>query len=458
MVVKDQRRKLPVSFRPRYETGTLPTSSESHDKHMAIKQLEISGYRSFKQVVWKPGSLNLVVGPNGSGKSNLLQLLALISKAAGGELAKSIADAGGMVPLLWDHQPGTFAWKLLMSAPAPRTVRDVTYELSIQQIGSGSAYQIEHDLFIIRHKPGEKFGTGVNTGYTRNSAGEVSRRIYVDGETRDGEPRDYDKNESVLIDMNSISATHVRSWTFHQDVQVGLGSPMRRPTTTQYVTKLEAGGNNLVPVLHTLYTSNRDFKNAIDDGMRAGFGDEYDRLEFQPAAAQQIQLAVQWKSSTEPHAGQDLSDGTLRFLFLLTALAHPEPPPLVAIEEPEVGLHPSMLSILAEFAEAAAERTQVVITTHSPDLLNAFTELSPVVTLCNWEDGQTQLYTLDAERLNKWLARYRLGHLFTSGELEALALPDVEPFNEAQDRFASLPPEDAALSESSGEPTDSVNE
>ncbi len=418
---------------------------------MAIKELEINGYRSLKHAVWKPGLLNLVVGPNGSGKSNLLQLLALISKAADGKLAKSIADAGGMVPILWDHQPGAIGWKVSMGIPATHGNRDTTYELSIHQIRGGSAYHIEYDSFIVWLEPGKDFETSKNAGYKRDNQGVVIQRAFVDGKITDVETPEYDKNESVLTIKKWTHLSHLRSWTFHREIQVGSGSPMRRPTTTQHVTKLEAGGGNLVPVLHTLYTSNRDFKNAIDEGMRAGFGDEYDRLEFQPAAAQQIQLAVQWKTSTEPHVGQDLSDGTLRFLFLLTALAHPEPPALIAIEEPEVGLHPSMLAIVAEYAEAAAERTQVVITSHSPEFLDAFSEMSPVVTLCNWADGQTHLYTLDAERLKKWLDQYRLGHLFTSGELQALALPDVEPVDEDKDPFADLPPEDAALSAVSGE-------
>jgi len=424
---------------------------------MAIKQLEINGYRSLKQAVWKPGALNLVVGPNGSGKSNLLQLLALISRAADGKLAKTIADAGGMVPLLWDHQPGGFGWKLLMSATSPERKADVAYEMSIQQIGRGSAYQIETESFTVWNEPGKKFGTSKHTGYRRNRQGEVSSRAFVDGGVTDVKAMDVDNNESYLAKLNWHSVNYLRSWMFHHDIQVGLGSAIRRPTTTQFVTKLESGGGNLVPVLHTLYTSNRDFKQTIDEGMRAGFGEEFERLEFQPAAAQQIQLAVQWKSSTEPHAGQGLSDGTLRFLFLLTALAHPDPPSLIAFEEPEVGLHPSMLAIVAEFAAAAAERTQVVITSHSPEFLDAFSDLSPVVTLCNWSDGQTHLYTLDAERLKKWLDQYRLGHLFTSGELEALALPDVDPLDEGQDSFADLPPEDAALAESSGESGESVN-
>lgn len=222
---------------------------------------------------------------------------------------------------------------------------------------------------------------------------------------------------------------------------------MRKPATTQFTKRLAADGSNLVTVLHTLYTGDRDFRSLIDDGMTAGFGQEYERLDFQPAAAQQIQLAVQWKSSHEPHAGADLSDGTLRFLFLLAVLAHPEPGSLVAIDEPEVGLHPSMLPIIAEYASAAAEKTQVVLTSHSPEFLDAFSDLSPSVTLCHWEEGETHLYTFDEESLKKWLQSYRLGQLFTRGDLESLAMPDVEPLADIDQRLADLCSEDEAMTD-----------
>ena len=419
---------------------------------MDIEQLEISRFRSLKKAVWKPGPLNLVVGPNGSGKSNLLRLLDLISEAAHGHLAKSIADSGGMVPILWDHQPGSFGWVLSLHVPLGEFPDIVaSYEVSVGQVGRGSAYRIERDSHISWFEPGKDFGTGENPGYRRDGQGNVVYRAFVSGEISDCEIEEYDQNESLMVEMKWPSRDELQSWALHQDIEVGPTSPMRRPTTTQYVTTLSGGGGNLVPVLHTFYTSNRDFRKAIDEGMRAGFGDEYDHLEFQPAAAQQIQLAVQWKTSSEPHAGQELSDGTLRFLFLLTCLAHPDPPPLIAIEEPDIGLHPSMLPIIAEYASAAAESTQLFITSHSPGFLDAFSGLSPTVTLCNWEDGATHLYTLDSDRLKKWLERYRLGHLFTSGELEALAQPDVEPVEEHDEAFEDLPPEDAALSEGPGE-------
>jgi predicted ATPase len=179
--------------------------------------------------------------------------------------------------------------------------------------------------------------------------------------------------------------------------------------------------------------------------MRAGFGDQFEELVFQPAAAQQIQLAVQWKSSARPHAGQDLSDGTLRFLFLLTVLASPEPATLIAIDEPEVGLHPRMLPIIAEYAADAASRTQVVMTSHSPLFLDAFSKVSPEVTLLHWEDGQTQLFSMSPSAMEKWLAEYRLGELFTSGDLESLANAPVETVPNFAERIKGLAAEDAGL-------------
>jgi predicted ATP-dependent endonuclease of OLD family len=124
-------------------------------------------------------------------------------------------------------------------------------------------------------------------------------------------------------------------------------------------------------------------------------------------------------------------------------LASPEPATLIAIDEPETGLHPSMLPIVAEYAAEAAERTQVIMTSHSPVFLDAFSQGAAQVTLLHWEDGQTRLFPLKPETLSKWLERYRLGELFTSGELEALAMPDVERIPDLEERLKSLPAEDA---------------
>src|SRR6266568_4640932 len=94
------------------------------------------------------------------------------------------------------------------------------------------------------------------------------------------------------------------------------------------------------------------------------------------------------------------------------------PPPLIAVDEPEIGLHPSMLSIVAEFAVEASRHSQVIISTHSEAFLNAFGETRPTTTVVRWNQGETSLTKLDDNQLAEWLKSYSLGALFASGELE----------------------------------------
>ena len=117
--------------------------------------------------------------------------------------------------------------------------------------------------------------------------------------------------------------------------------------------------------------------------MSAAFPDDYNELLFRETEPNRIQLYIRRKHGHREDSAADLSDGTLRFLLLLTILATPDPPPLIAIDEPESGLHPSMLPIIAEFAAAAATRTQVILSTHSPQMLDAFGDALPAATLFN---------------------------------------------------------------------------
>jgi predicted ATPase len=113
--------------------------------------------------------------------------------------------------------------------------------------------------------------------------------------------------------------------------------------------------------------------------MSAAFGSDFEKVVFPPAADQRIQMRVRWKSLK--HDPSDISDGTLRFMFLVTVLANPKRPEFIAIEEPETGLHPSMLPIIADFAAEAAEHAQIVFTTHSPAFLDAIGKHNPTVTV-----------------------------------------------------------------------------
>lgn len=377
---------------------------------MEIEQLEVTGFRSLRDVQWRPGRVNVIIGPNGSGKSNLLQVAELLHKAAIGELGATILKLGGLLPLLWDERVGDFTFRLRAQG------RSVRYVLGLRQIGDTGAYRIvREDLevssgSVLVRAPAPKFldreGSWLES--SEDAVGERESLLYLAASPVVG--------NADIMDFQS----YLESWSIYHDLRVDRDAPLRHAAVARYEKQIDADGQNLIPVLHTLYTGNRDFESAVDNAMRAAFGADYEKLVFPPAADQRVQLRVRWRSLKTEQSAANLSDGILRFLLLLAILANPEPGDLIAIDEPETGLHPGIFPILAELAAQAAEKTQVVFTTHSPQFLDAFSE-PPTTTVCEWAEGTTRLSVLDGEELARWLQHYSLGAMFRSGELEALA-------------------------------------
>ena len=399
---------------------------------MKILDLQIQGFRSLKEVSWKPGDLNLIIGPNGSGKSNLLKALEMLSISARGGLNKQVIREGGMEPLVWDGVLSQIQLKLRTS-PIDDTFRDkehanLTYQLMLARLGVSSAYRIEHEILGNYYKVerGEKDSPLIIL--ERTPANAV---VYDDKQQGLSAPPEAVPQEETLLSLSAGPYTANRlipayqqwlgNWAIYHEFQTHREAPVRQPALSRNERLVAADGSNLVQVLHTLYTSNRDFKRDLNLAMSAAFGDDFDELAFPPDVDQRVQLKLAWKSLKRLQTTSDLSDGTLRFLYLIAILANPTPPPLIAIDEPEMGLHPSMLPIIAEYARNASRRTQVIITTHSAELLDAFNEFDPTVTVAKWADGQTQLDVLSGENLRYWLQDYTLGKLYRSGELEELS-------------------------------------
>jgi predicted ATPase len=180
------------------------------------------------------------------------------------------------------------------------------------------------------------------------------------------------------------------SWSIYHDIHVDQEATLRQAAVARFENRIASDGQNLIPVLHTLYTGDREFKKSIDSAMRAAFSDDFEELIFPPAADQRVQLRIRWKSLKTEQSTADLSDGTIRFLLLLAIFLGTKPGDLIAVDEPEAGLHPSMFPIIAELAAEASERTQVILTTHSPQFLDAFQAVVPTTTVVQWIDGQTR--------------------------------------------------------------------
>jgi predicted ATPase len=392
---------------------------------MAISWLSVEGFKSLRNVAWKPERLNVLIGPNGSGKSNLLDLLELLSTAASGDLSATVQESGGIDALLWDGRESEIRIQLThMGSPQPMVnFLGGIYTLTLQKIAHWNSFVITNE-FLSGFKP-DGFSTFL-----------LERRV--------GEAALYDLKQEALVQVASqvpgeeslLSAAagplsnfdltafkvNLESWTIYRGLDTRPDSPIRQPALTRREAQVNSSGENLVSVLHTLYTEDRQFRKELHAAMHAVFGDEFEELTFPPASDQKVQLRVGWRSLKRPQSSAVLSDGTLRFLFLITVLANPSPPPLIAIEEPEVGLHPSMLPVIAEYAAEASKRCQVIFTTHSPDFLDAFRNASvqPTTTVTKWENGETHLNVLRGEDLEYWLREYTLGQLFRSNELEQI--------------------------------------
>jgi predicted ATPase len=398
---------------------------------MKILQLAVKGYRSLRDVSWNPGDLNVLIGPNGAGKSNFLRVLELISVSAQGRLGKYIQGLGGMEPIVWDGSAESINL-MFKASPVDKTrsvLRDsLTYKLEMERLGkTSSAYRIGYELLANYHR----METGERGGPFKFLERQgLNARVFDENEEALIASEESMSEEETLLSMAAGPFTanrHIQpfqaqlaSWSVYHDLHVNRDAPIRQAAVTRTEKRVDPDGQNLIPVLHTLYTGDRDFKKDIDSAMRAAFSDDYEELIFAPAADQRIQLRVRWKSLRREQTAADLSDGTLRFLFLLTVLASPMLAPVIAIDEPETGLHPSMLPIVAEYAVDASQRAQVILTTHSPQFLDALGDTVPSTTVTLWSEGETELRTLDGDALKEWLKEYSLGSLFLSSELEEM--------------------------------------
>jgi len=391
-----------------------------------VQKIEISGYRSLKSIAWEPDRLNVVIGPNGSGKSNLLRALELLRESADGNLRKTVLTEGGLGQLLWDHRAEEVSWTLKLRAGPSQSV---TYHLALNRSMplSGAGFKVAKEFLLdsCRRDPSRNNEPLYLLERDPNHA-----VIWDSQEHKLVAPPNAIPQDNTLLSAAGIFGDPVifylrtALWSFdlYHDLVTHRGASSREAAVARVEKSLSSDGSNLVPVLHTLYSESRDFKQSVDAGMRAAFGDDFEGLVFGPAADQRVQLQVRWKSLNEPVSAANLSDGTVRFLMLLAILANPEPSTIIAIDEPETGLHPRMFPIIAEFAASASEHSTVVLTTHSPEFLDAFpSDCIPTTTVAECVEGETKLSKLDPGELDRWLREYSLGKLFRSGELEALS-------------------------------------
>ena len=199
-----------------------------------------------------------------------------------------------------------------------------------------------------------------------------------------------------------------REWTF------GRNAIFREPQKADLPNDVLAEDfSNLGLFLNRLKTRHPAAARAILEGLT----ELYDRLTDFNVLIEGGTVQVFFTEGEFVIPATRLSDGTLRYLCLLSILCDPNPPPLICIEEPELGLHPDVLPKLADHLMAASRRTQLIVTTHSDVLVDAMSEQPEAVVVCEKHNGATTLERLNREGLQVWLEKYRLGELWIRGDL-----------------------------------------
>jgi predicted ATPase len=201
-----------------------------------------------------------------------------------------------------------------------------------------------------------------------------------------------------------------RDWVFSRD------APARRPQPTDFPDEyLEEDAHNLSVVLRRLM-ANPTIADRLQSALRALYDGLAALVIRDNGAVDEVGFLVS-EDNGRAIPGSRLSDGTIRYLSLLAVLCDPNPASLVCIEEPELGLHPDIIPTIADLLVEASERTQLIITTHSADLISALGSVPESVVVCERGIAGTTLRRLEADRLRKWLEKYTLGHLWAMGEI-----------------------------------------
>lgn len=387
-----------------------------------LTSLRLDGLLSFA-----PGSetipltpLNVLIGPNGSGKSNLIEAIELLH-AAPTAFANAIRDGGGAQEWLWkgDGGNGSASIEALLdrSAVAPEMRYRLGFTASAQRTevidevleNVHKTRPTENDVFFYYRFQSGRPAINVREGREGRALRHIERQSLVPDESVLSQRRDPDLYpELTWVGQQFGRIQTFRDWTF------GRYTPLRKPQRADMPTdELVADSINLALVLNELEHSSAwsEFNRLM-----TRFLPRYQRFSVKVYGGS-VQFFLHEDGLRRPVPATRLSDGTLRFMALLATLLNPSPPPLVCIEEPELGLHPDALSLIAELLVTASERMQLVVTTHSDVLVSALTEHAESVLVCERIAGASQLRRVESAKIQDWLDRYRLGDLWRIGEL-----------------------------------------
>ena len=374
--------------------------------------------------------LNVLIGPNGSGKSNLLEGIDIL-RSAPRDLAATIREGGGIHDWIWRGKPeGVARIEAIVENPQGSQAlrywlgfaeRGQRFELIEERVENEPSDEGHEEPYIYyNQKGGQAFITYKDEAGVGPTVKEKYPHVRLRLGRYDMRPEEVQLDQSILSqrkdpDLPELmylgeALSRIR---IYREWSLGRDSPLRLPQKADLPNDfLQEDGKNLALVLNSFQGKPAVKRRVLDAlcKLYEGITDFYVNIE-----GSTVQLFLQEGDVVIP--ATRLSDGTLRYLCLLSILCHPDLPPLICIEEPELGLHPDILPTLGKLLLEASERGQLIVTTHSDMLADALTNEWWSIVVCEKHDGQTVMRRLDEEKMAAWLEDYRLGELWSSGEI-----------------------------------------
>jgi predicted ATPase len=375
-----------------------------------VNRIKISGFRRLLAVDLAVRPFMVLIGANGVGKTSFLDALSVLSASASGNLNNMLSQLGGITSLLTRGKTEDLAFLVDMAVPGHEPLE---YELRLNLKGTG--YSISRELLCQRRQ-------GFNDPFRHIDSSDGDIRYYETEENRLVRP-DWEHNslETSLSqvpkmfrqpeELRRILATA----TQYHVLDVGPRAPVKMPQPMKPASLPGPDGGDLVPYLYYLREGDRDRFEIILDSLRTAFPD-FEELNFPPVAAGMLAMTWKDKKFSKPIYMNELSEGTLRFLWLVSLLQSPSLSTVTMIDEPEVSLHPELLSLLADLMREASKRTQLIVATHS-DRFIRFLNPGEVVVMDVDDEGGASAIWADSMDLDQWLVEYSLDEVWRMGRM-----------------------------------------
>ncbi len=348
-----------------------------------IDRLKIEGFKSIKSLDLDLEPVNVLIGSNGSGKSNFVSYFRMLSQLIEGRLAGWVNQQGGADRVL------TFGTK---------NTEKLYSKINFQQ----NAYAFELSSTV-----DERLIFNFETGYFHN--------IIYDNPYSVGLQNGL--SESILKECNERIAQYcykaISNWRIYHFHDTSDTAGIKRKGAVHDNKYLRPDAANLAAFLYRLKNDYIEHYESIIDTVRLAipFFDDF-VLEPKELPTEEEQIRLLWRQTDSDYElwPSQLSDGSIRFICLVTALMQPDPPSTIIFDEPELGLHPYAITLLGALFRRASERMQLVISTQSVALLNQF-NLDEIITV-DRKDGYSIFKRLDERQFLAWLEEYTIGELW----------------------------------------------